>query len=220
MPSYINIHSHSRAIGQEWVLQNLHSNFEDLSPDKCYSAGLHPWFIHEDTFPEHLYLLEEAATLPQVKVIGECGLDRLCNTSMALQKKAFHAQILLAHHHNKPLIIHCVRAFEETIRELDREGHNTRVLFHGFSGSIERALQLTRKGYYLSFGKNLGQNRIQQLLSLLPREQWLLETDDASISIEGLYEIAAKSLNIPEDVLSLQIQKNATSFLGFAPTTI
>ncbi len=220
MPFYINIHSHSKAIGTEWVLQNLHSRFEDLTPYNCYSVGLHPWFIHEEAFPEQLQSLEEAATRPQVKAIGECGLDRVCNTPMPLQKKVFHAQILLARSYNKPLIIHCVRAFEETIRELDHEAHNIPVLFHGFTGSREKALQLTRRGYFLSFGKSLFQRRLHEMLTALPKEQWLLETDDASISIESLYEIAAKSLNIPEDVLSLQIQKNATSFLGFAPTTI
>ncbi|MFY7878453.1 MAG: TatD family hydrolase [Lacibacter sp.] len=220
MPFYINIHSHSKAIGREWVLQNLHSGFEDLTPDKCYSVGLHPWFIHEEALPEQLRVLEEAATRPQVKAIGECGLDRLCNTPMSLQKDAFHEQILLAIHYKKPLIVHCVRALDETIRELDRTQFAFPVLFHGFAGSSTRALQLTQKGYYLSFGKQLLQSRMQQMLSELPKEQWLLETDDHSIPIERLYEIAAKSLNIPEDVLSLQIQKNATSFLGFAPTII
>lgn len=220
MPLYINIHSHHKAIQREWVLQNLHSNFDNLDPEKCYSAGLHPWFLHEETLPEQLRILEEVVSRPQIKVIGECGLDRLCKTPFPIQKMTFRAHIQLALRYKKPLLIHCVRALEETIRELEREPFTLPVLFHGFAGSGKQAVRLTQKGYFLSFGKQLLRRQLQLMLSELPGEQWLLETDDASISIESLYEIAAKSLNIPEDVLSLQLQKNATSFLGFAPTMI
>ena len=53
---------------------------------------------------------------------------------------------------NVPIIIHCRKAFDETLEVLDRHGQDVkRVVFHCFSGSAEQAKILLPKGYYFSF---------------------------------------------------------------------
>ncbi len=141
--------------------------------------------------------------------IGECGLDKICETDFALQEQLFVLQIELANKIQKPLIIHCVKAFDEVLRLLKVNNNRVPVIFHGFHKSVETAFQITRQGYYLSFGKALLHQRMQEMLAKLPLTNCFLETDDASINIETMYELAASAFSIDKDSLSLQLQKNA-----------
>jgi TatD DNase family protein len=94
---------------------------------------------------------------------------------------------------------------------LKENNNHVPVIFHGFQKSLHLALQLVKQGYYLSFGKALLQPHVQQTLQKLPSEKIFLETDDASISIGTIYQLAAKAFSIEEDSLSLQLQKNAAN---------
>ena len=88
-----------------------------------------------------------------------------------------------------------------------------------FSNKI-LAQQLIHKGFYLSFGKALQLPAIQELIKILPPDKIFLETDDAGISIEEIYVLAAQALQIDINSLSLQIKKNATTVFGDAWFTI
>ena len=68
------------------------------------SVGIHPWYI---TNPEQqLQTLISWSKQPQVKAIGEAGLDKLCATDFALQERLFEQQIRLSESVEKPLSIH------------------------------------------------------------------------------------------------------------------
>ncbi len=165
-------------------------------------------------------VLEQYSINKNVLAIGECGLDKICNINFVLQQKAFAAQIGLANTINKPLIIHCVKAYEEVEQLLQQNNNKVPVIFHGFNKNKILAQQLISKGFYLSFGKALLLPAMQELIKTLPMGKIFFETDDAAINIEEVYVLAAQALQIDINSLSLQIKKNAAIVFGDALFTI
>ncbi len=214
---YINIHSHNPSLNNShFVIQNLYNNFETIDDKGFYSIGIHPWYIEEKNWQKQLATLQTHALQKSVLAIGECGLDKLCNTAFSLQEKVFVAQILWANKINKPLIIHCVKAYAEVQQLLKECKNKVPVIFHGYNKNEILAKELTEKGYFVSFGKALQNVSLQQVLSTLPLEQLFLETDDADISIEAVYSLAAAGLKTELNTLILQIINNAKVVFGIS----
>ncbi len=214
---FFNIHTHNEPEASVWCIQNYLNHFESIPTNGCYSAGIHPWHISEESWKKEFEKLEQASALSNVVAIGECGLDKICNTPFQLQTDIFTAQIQLANNINKPLIIHCVKAFEETFALIKKEKNKVPVIFHGFNKNVQLAQQIIHNGFYLSLGKALETERMQKVLQAIPIERFFLETDDTSIPIKEVYTYACKALQITEDSLSLQLQKNVTSVFGTEP---
>jgi TatD DNase family protein len=194
----------------------LYAQYQRVSTAGNYSAGLHPWYINAQTAVNELPLLQQYGAFKNVLAIGECGLDKVCTTDFTLQQQLFAAQIQLANQLQKPLIIHCVRAYEEVMQLLQQQRNAVPVIFHGFNKNAVLAKQLIGKGYYLSFGKAILQPAMQQVLQTLPADKIFFETDDADLSIATVYQTAASVLSIDINSLSLQIQKNAAAVFGSA----
>lgn len=213
---FLNIHTHHRQIDGKWSIQNLHKNFELAEQPGKFSIGLHPWFIEADSWKEQMATIEKLCYNKHVLAIGECGLDKVCDKAFNLQQEAFIAQIQLANKMNKPLIIHCARAWQEVLELLDSNHNHMPVIFHGFNKNLQLARQILVHGYYLSFGKALQHEREQQLLDAIPVNQIFFETDDAELPIEMVYELAASALKIDINSLCLQIKKNAAVVFGEA----
>ena len=172
-----------------------------------YSIGIHPWHIPKDNIEKELSLIEKCALLPGVKAIGECGLDKLCETDFELQKKVFSFHISISEKTGKPLIIHCVKSFDEIIFFKKKSQPAQAWIIHGFRGKPQQAKQLIRQGFYLSFGSNYNEQSIQNI----PIERIFFETDDSGCDIRTIYGNAAKVLNIPEKNLIRQIEENISS---------
>jgi TatD DNase family protein len=204
---FVNIHTHQVSEGGT-VIQSLFERFELVQQNGLYSIGLHPCYLSKAGFNE---LLQWAAH-EQVVAVGECGLDKICNTDVELQQQLFAKQIQLANELNKPLIIHCVKAWDEVLKLLQQ--CTVPVVFHGFNKSKELALQLIAKGYYISFGKALQQERVQKVIAAIPAERILLETDIAELPIKTIYELAVRAIGADEDVFNLQIRNNVTKVFG------
>ena len=68
-----------------------------------------------------------------VLAIGECGLDKACDTNFKLQQQVFTTQVNWANEIKKPLIIHCVRAYGEVLSLLQKNNNKVPVIFHGFN---------------------------------------------------------------------------------------
>lgn len=204
---YINIHTHQPPQQHELAIQNRYHHFEKVEQQGHYSIGLHPWYIH-DHWQKEFDQLEHFASHAHVKAIGECGLDKVCTTDFSLQQEVFQLHIQLANAINKPLIIHCVKAYEEVLLQLKQA--QVPALFHGFNKSKELALQIINAGHYISFGKALLQPHMHEVLKAVPLTNLFLETDDAAITIASIYQRAAQVFSIDEDSLSLQLQQNAS----------
>lgn len=178
--------------------------------------GIHPWYIQPAHWEEQLLSLREFSLHPRVLAIGECGLDKVCTTPFPLQEEVFRNQVAWANSIGKPLLIHCVRAWEEVLKTLEDAVVTVPVIFHGFAKNEQLARRLTVKGYYISLGKVLQYPGKESLLQVIPPEQLFLETDDADIPIGEIYTLAARTLSIDHNSLVLQIQKNAAAVFGNA----
>nr|MCU0407805.1 TatD family hydrolase [Bacteroidales bacterium] len=116
---YIDIHNHGGISAPGiFMVENLMMH-EDRKPVAgegiVYSAGLHPWFVEESSMQAQLDALKKLASGPALVAIGEAGFDRLRGAPPGLQRRAFESQAAIAEECNKPLFIHCVRAWEDLI---------------------------------------------------------------------------------------------------------
>lgn len=218
---YINIHTHhTKPVEGIISIGNLYKDFDAIEPGSLYSTGLHPWYITHDTWQEQFDLVKEKCRLQNVVAIGEAGLDKVCTTDFKLQQTVFAQHIQLANEVQKPLIVHCVRAHAEVIVLLKQIPIQVPVIFHGFNKSKELAQQLIALGYYLSFGKGLEKQQVQEVLAALPVGRIFLETDNSTASIAEIYELAASAFQIEKESLSLQLFNNAAAVFGAALTTL
>lgn len=208
MSKYIDIHTHHN-VGEGLFITNRYQAFEKASEGSLCSLGIHPWYVDAD-FDNQLAQLEQYATLPNVVAIGECGLDKLTATPWHLQEQTFRLQIQLANTLHKPLIIHCVRAYDEVLQTLKQEQAAVPVIFHGFNKNVQVAQRILAQGYYLSFGAALLNNQSSAIavIEACPGDRFFLETDDTDIAIGQIYEKAADIRKTDLDALILQLQKN------------
>ncbi|MFM2206139.1 MAG: hypothetical protein RL213_114 [Bacteroidota bacterium] len=213
----IDIHTHNsgNSHGSPAIL-NVLRDFNSIPATGYFSAGLHPWYIDEKTTPSEFKELETAAEHPHVLAIGECGLDKACGTDMELQQEWFLRQIRLADRVHKPLIIHCVRAFEEILKILHDHPFGAPAVFHGFRKSGELADRILSAGHFLSFGHHLQDERTAEVFSKIPMERVFLETDDSDMDITDIYRLAAKIRCMQLTDLADRIARNAFTVFGAA----
>ena len=196
------------------MLQNLNSPDGPEPAPGLYSMGIHPWYIQPDHWENQLLSLRERSRGDSILAIGECGLDKVCATPFSLQKQVFSAQVDWAGFIGKPLVIHCVRAWEEVLTILQTTGIQVPVIFHGYSKNAVLAGRITSAGYYISLGKALQKPEMQAVLQSIPPDRFFLETDAEALTIQAVYNWAAIALSIDHNSLALQIQKNAEAVFG------
>ncbi|WP_405555073.1 TatD family hydrolase [Streptomyces sp. NBC_01171] len=131
---------------------------------------------------EALAEIDRLAALPQVKGVGETGLDffRTGPEGKEAQERSFRAHIEIAKRHGKTLVIHDRDAHADVLRVLKEEGAPERTVFHCYSGDADMAEICAREGYYMSFAGNVTFKNAQNLrdaLAVAPLELVLVETD-------------------------------------------
>ena len=150
--------------------------------------------------------------------IGEAGFDKLRGPSAELQLKVFNEQVAIAETCRKPVIIHCVKAWDELLSAQKNLKPRTPWMIHGFRGSVEMAKQLLSKGMHLSFWFDyVMRSESTGLLKSLPHNRIFLETDGADIDIRIIYEKVARDLAISVDELKSIVLANFNEF--FCPQT-
>ncbi len=215
-PLIFDIHTHTIVPEGVWGLRNLRETETPEPASGLYSMGVHPWYADPLHWKKQLEQLRVASRSPRVLAIGECGLDKVCQVPFSLQETVFAAQVEWANRLGKPLLIHCVRAWEELLQLLEMEKNKVPVIFHGFVKNAALAARLTAKGYYISLGKALEKPAMQQVLRQLPGDRFFLETDDAGLPVAQVYQWAAAALAIDSNSLALQMQENVKAVFGKA----
>lgn len=211
---FIDIHTHrpsSSGVDLFAVYNHIlngDSNNQDFSFLPPVTAGLHPWHIQEEDPFKGISFLEELLASDDLLAVGECGLDKVIHVPLVIQQEVFQKQIRLAQQYAKPLIIHCVRAFEEVLVTLKNEKFTGHSIFHGFNKNKDLADQLIRKGYYLSFGASMLTGKLDEILTTIPLEQLFFETDDVAMDIKQLYTYTAQLKKISLNELKENIIKN------------
>ena len=180
---------------------NIHTHRPTGHGIEPASAGIHPWEAAEGdlaTVREHV---------GPAQIVGEIGLDYL-RPDREAQLRIFEGQLRLAEAAGKPVVLHCVKAFEETMRLL-KQFRLRAVIFHGFIGSPEQARQALAKGYCLSFGeRTFASPKTLAALRGTPLSQLFLETDDSPVPIAEIYARAAEAKGVPEEELQRAILDN------------
>ena len=152
-------------------------------PNILAAVALHPNEapVVEDLEAD-LSKIEELATHPKVRAIGETGLD-FFRTEPALQERqkySFRRHIDLAKRVDKALVIHDRDAHRAVLDLLVEEGAPEKTIFHCYSGDAEMARECIEKGYILSFAGTLtfkNAPALREAVKLVPIDQLLVETD-------------------------------------------
>jgi TatD DNase family protein len=202
---FFNLHTHKFTNNSD-VLELVNQypwEFDATIPN--YSIGIHPWYIDENRLESDLKTIDEKLQLKECLALGECGLDKRIEVPMQLQIEVFEKQIALAEKHQKPLVLHLVAAFQELIEIKNRLKISVPIIIHGFSKNEQVANELTKNGFYLSFGKYLLRNpELESVFKSVPNDKFFLETDTIDESLEEVYQLAAKYKNIKiEDVIEI-----------------
>ena len=152
------------------------------------AVGVHPdecGELNGETFRE----LETLAGNGKCVAIGEIGLDYHGfdlygdKPSKETQMYWFHRQLELASRLDLPAVIHSRNACEDTLSTM-RWAHEElgirKAVIHCFSYSKETALAYLDLGFLLGFGGSVtyeGQKKISKVLTAVPRDRFVLETD-------------------------------------------
>lgn len=217
---FYDIHSHSKVcLDKIWKLHNLTLPKDRINTlyasQEPFSVGLHPWFLSETTYLADLELVEETAQNQNVWAIGETGLDKIIQTDFLFQMAVFQKHIEISEKLQKPLIIHCVKAYNEIVSLHKKLRPTQNWLIHGFRANTQIAFQLQEKGIYLSFGEALLKSpQLQETFAQIAPAYLLLETDDSPISIEKVYEKAAEIRRISIEELQKQVKQNLCKFFS------
>jgi len=210
----INIHTHQAPEEHgDLFIQNIFPSDDMLSlqPGGFYSVGLHPWFITNDqNYKNELLELEKKASLPEVIAIGECGLDKLANTESHLQLEVFVQQCHIAESVNKPLIIHCVKSYNELSHLKRRLKPKVPWILHGYTGNEMITKELIPLDFYFSLGKILLSDNafIMETLEKLPSDHLFFETDEWKRPVKEIYGKFAEMKKISVEALAEQIMWN------------
>ncbi len=206
---YYNLHTHSFSNSDSVVelVNQYPSDFSTAIP--IYSIGIHPWHINKDAIEQELAFIERQLSDNKCFAIGECGLDKRIEIDFNLQLSVFEKQLILAEAFKKPVIIHCVGAFQEVILLKNRLKISVPLVIHGYSKNEILAKQLIENNFYLSFGKYLLRNpELEHVLKTIPLERLFLETDTMEESIAEVYLKAANAFNISIEEMQMQMHQN------------
>ena len=153
--------------------------------DAGYGAGIHPLSLNPKTYcTEHNLIrefVERHLATSTLSAIGEIGLDGTITDMipMEFQEKVFSDQLKLARDYQLPVSVHARGAIDLVAKHIRRIGICGGAI-HAFNGSLEQAKIFINLGLKLGYGGACtysGSCRIRKLLSALPAEVLVLETD-------------------------------------------
>jgi len=216
---YIDIHIHGgRPREKVFIVECLmahEANLPENISGAVFTFGIHPWFLTESNQKRQLQSVKEMISLPAIVALGEAGYDKLRGPSMDLQRSIFEQQVVIAEEQGKPVIIHCVRAWNEILESHKKLKPVMPWMIHGFRGNIKLAQQLISKGMYISIWFDFAiRQESSELLRNLPGNRMFLETDGADIDIKEIYRKASVDRGITVDELKSLIFLNFKSFFN------
>ncbi|MFB9894974.1 TatD family hydrolase [Planobispora takensis] len=217
-------------IGYDLASSRWNADVARIHRDVYAGVAIHPNEAHA-AIPEVLAEIEELAGEPQVRAVGETGLDYYRDwASKDDQHASFRAHIEIAKRTGKALVIHDRDAHDDVLRVLAGQGAPDVVVFHSFSGDAEMAARCAEAGYFMSFSgpvtyKNAGY--LREAAETAPKELILVETDapylppvphrgkpNAPYLIPLIVRCLAEVKGMDPDELASAIRANGESVFG------
>ncbi len=140
-------------------------------------TGVHPGYL--TGFNEQDFRSRAAVLRPFM--IGEIGLDKRHEDKFSadFQERCFRIQLAAARDYGIPVSLHVVGRHGAALRIL-REFPGLRGIMHGFTGSLDLALEYLRAGFLLGIGPlilNPEARKLKSAVSALAPENLVTETD-------------------------------------------
>ncbi len=151
------------------------------------ALGLHPQLVRERS--DEIALWEQY--LPETRYVGEVGIDAgpKYYRSVDLQKQIFeHVLKTCAQAGGKTLTVHSVRSATIVLDLIEAHlpQHRGQVVLHWFTGSKSEARRAIELGCYFSINAQMLKNdRGREIVSLLPKDRLLTETDGPFTQVDG-----------------------------------
>jgi Mg-dependent DNase len=220
---FIDIHTHgAMPFPGIFSVETLMAHEERIPVETtglAYTSGIHPWNLNNENHDRLLLYVEKIASLESVIAVGEAGFDKMKGPAMDLQRKTFEEQVYIAGKLGKPVVVHCVRAWEELLSAHKKLKPQMPWLIHGFRGKSELGMQLISKGMYLSFWFDfILKPESAPLIKSVPRERIFLETDGADVDIRDIYKKVSGDMGLTIDELRSQILINFNKFFKSNPS--
>lgn len=202
--NYFNAHTHRIPNNHIGIYQSDAEYTASL-----FSVGVHPWHAAVKPLSEIIPALHHQ----NCRAIGEVGLDRLKGPSIEIQHAMLLAQLTLANELQKPVIFHLVRAWDEFYSLLKSQQH-TPWIIHGFN-SPKQVTRLIQTKVIFSLGPASLQNpHMQSILSKIPLNRILFETDDTAVDINQVYQDYSLATSTPLAEVHAQIEQNFLAIFG------
>lgn len=199
----LNLHTHLPAPRPDAVISCRLSELPDPSafPGQLYSVGIHPWDVSPLGLDEtESKALQQAAEREDVIAIGECGIDllHLDSAPMFSQLLVMKKHIEISEKVGKPLILHCVKAYDSIIGLRKEYAPRQRWIIHGFRAKPTVARMLLQAGIDLSYGERFNPESV----ALTPPDRLFAETDESTLTIAEIIRNlnSANPLISPESI--------------------
>lgn len=219
MSPLVDIHTHQPhplSEGKEVICLDItelhqahHGDFEEIcqaveDSGAYVSLGIHPWNVGLDTLAKFIGCLQAVIeSCPNVLLIGEAGLDKSRPVDLGLQEDVFRQQVVLSEICRKPMVIHCVKAFDELLL-IRKELHPwQRWIIHGFRGKPQQAEQLLRAGMDISLGERFHPD----VPVVVPLERLWAETDMGKTTISSVYSAIIEASGIGSELLAESVYR-------------
>jgi TatD DNase family protein len=217
---FIDIHTHEAKPAEGIFALDVLMVHEDRlpgdTPGIACTAGIHPWFLDESNHRTLLEKVDEFISYPSVVAVGEAGFDKIKGPALEIQRFVFEKQVAISESRRIPVVIHCVRAWDELLMEHKKLKPEMPWLVHGFRGNRELAMQLIKKGMYISFWFDyILRSESSELIRNLPVERIFLETDGADVDIRDIYIKISADLGITVEKLKHIIYLNYKRLFSF-----
>lgn len=183
--------------------------------------------IGESFFP----LVEQAARTGKLDAVGETGLDYYyTHSGKENQKKYLRLHLRLAKECNLPVVIHCRDAFADFFEILDEEFAGGKGVLHCFTGTLDEAKEVVKRGFYLSLSGIVTYKKsdaLRAVAAFVPLDRLLIETDSPYLAPQSkrgktnepafVIETAAKIAEIKQitiEEVACQTQANAKNLFS------
>ena len=221
-------------------LIQTHQQLQDWEnvPQSYLAPGLHPFYIEQHQ-QAHLQRLEQVLKQHDCVAVGEIGLDTFLKQhkrpdAFAKQQHYFNAQLELATHYQKPVLLHIRKAHAEALAILKAQKFKLGGIAHAFSGGVEEAKTLVKLGFKIGVTgqiTNPNAKKLHQVVQAIGAERLVIETDcpdmtplccqtstehrtrNTPVNLPYILDSLAQTLGQPQDQLAEQLWQNSLAAL-------